>query len=960
VTRDGAIERRWLELGPLFDRAFELDAAGRARLLDGIADAELREALARMLRQSARDSRLDEGSGRLAAELIDAEPGLRGQRLGAWRVGRPIGAGGMASVFAAEREDGAYAQQVAIKVLRYGLHDDAERARFVRERAILARLEHPGIARLLDGGFTAQGVPWFALEYVDGRPLTEYCDERRLDVAARLRLFADVCAAVDYAHRNLVVHRDLKPSNILVREDGALKLLDFGIARLLDDGGGDATRTEARLLTPAYAAPEQRDGGAITTATDVYALGVLLHELLTGSRPRWREDASLRAPSASLTGAAVACAQARGCDLPSLRRRVAGELDLIVTKALQRDPAQRYAGAAELAADLDRHARGEPIQARAGSRRYRAMKFVGRHRLGLALGAAVALAVLAGVGATLWQARAARAEAGRADAARDFVLALFDGVTPDESKGRTVSARELLDRGALRLAQTLKTQPELEAELSTALASAYRQLGDYARAGELAQRAFDHADGDAARAGALVERGRIFAAQGKFEEAERDLREALARTPDRRSGIELRLAEVLSERGRLPDARALAEAALARARGDDAETQMRALAALGGIRFREGDLDGAAAVLREALTMRRARGGEAHTQPAAAEPDLGVVVLQQGDAKTAAELFAQAMATRRALLGAEHPDLAESEFNLGTALRRQGDRAGAAERIGHAVAMQKKLLGPNHPGVANGLNSLAVLAFEQGDLDTAITRLAEALQAARASYGAAHPTVATMQNNLAGMQRSAGRYEDAEANARAAVAATVAAVGEDHYLVGVARLGLGNTLAERGRGAAALEEIRAAHALLAARLGAEHQDTLQAQASLAAALRQNGQPDAARSEAAAALAAGERAFPAGHPRLGKLRLVAARIAAERGDCADALPQFAAADAELAAGGASARVDRAWVAVGQAGCRRRLHARDADEAARAARDAVAALPFVPPELVAADAALLAAR
>jgi serine/threonine-protein kinase len=960
MNGDDAIERRWLELGPLFDRAWELEDEPRARFVAGVDDAELRDALVRMLRQSTRESPLDDGSGRLAAQLIDAEPGLRGRRLGAWRVGRAIGAGGMASVFAAEREDGAYDQQVAIKVLRYGLHDAAERARFVRERAILARLEHPGIARLLDGGFTDEGVPWFALEYVDGRPLTEHCDERRLDVAARLRLFADVCAAVDYAHRNLVVHRDLKPSNILVRGDGALKLLDFGIARLLDDGGRDATRTEARLLTPAYAAPEQRDGGTITTATDVYALGVLLHELLTGSRPRWREDASLRPPSAGLTGPALASASARGGDLRALRRRVAGELDLIVAKALQRDPARRYAGAAELAADLDRHLRGVPIHARAGSRRYRAMKFVGRHRLGLALGAAIALAVVGGAAATAWQARAARAEASRADAARDFVLALFDGVTPDESRGRTVSARELLDRGALRLAQTLKSQPELEAELSTALAGAYRQLGDYARARELAQRALDHGDGDGARAEALIERGRILAAQGEFDAAERDLREALALAPQRRDGIELRLAEVLSERGRLPDARALAEAALERARGGDPEGEKRALAALGGIRFRSGDLDGAAAALREALALRRARDGETHTQTAAAEHDLGVVVLQQGDAKAAADLFAQAMATRRTLLGPEHPDLADSEFNLGTALRRQGDRAGAAERIGHAVAMQKKLLGPNHPSVANGLNSLAVLAFEQGDLAAAITHLQEALQAARATYGRAHPTVATMQSNLAGMQRSAGHYDEAEATARAAMETAIAAVGPDHYLVGVARLGLGNTLAERGRGAAALKEIRAAHALLAARLGAEHQDTLQAQASLAAALRQNGQLDAARSQASAALAAGERAFPAGHPRLGKLRLIAARIAAERGDCADALPQLAAADAELATGGAAGRVDRAWVAVERAGCRRRLRAADAAEATRTAREAVAALPFAPPDLVAANAASSAAR
>ncbi len=950
-----AIERRWLELGPLFERAFDLEGAERAHFLAAIEDTELRGALAQMLEESARDNRLDDGSGRLAAELIETEPdesppGIEGRRLGAWRVGRPIGVGGQSSVFAATREDGAYAQTVAIKVLRLGLHEAGERERFVRERAILARLDHPHIAHLLDGGFTVEGVPWFALEYVDGQPVTTHCDLHRLDIAARLSLFGGICAAVDYAHRNLVVHRDLKPSNILVRGDGALKLLDFGIAKLLADGDdGSATRTETRLLTPAYAAPEQHDGGAITTATDVYALGVLLHELLTGSRPLRRKDTSLVPPSSAVTGTtARASAMARASEPHALRRRLAGELDAIVAKTLHADPAQRYAGAAELAADLERHRLGHPIRARADSRRYRAAKFVGRHRLGLAIGAAFLLTILGGLAATSWQTRAARQEALRANAARDFVLALFEGVTPDESKGRDVSARELLDRGASRLGETLAAHPALEAELSTALAGAYRQLGDYARAGELAQRALDHAGNDAARAAALVEHGRLFSAQGHYDAAERDLREALVLAPAQRGAIELRLAEVLSERGQLADARTLAEETLSHSRTVDAETEMRALAALGGIRFREGDLDGAANLLRDALALRRARSGEAHTQTAAVEHDLGVVVLQQGDAASAATLFEQAMATRHDLLGANHPDLADSEFNLGMALRRQGNRAAAVERIEHAVALQKDRLGPNHPAVANGLNSLAVIALEQGDPDRAIAHLEDALKTARAAYGDTHPTVATMLNNLSGTERSAGRLADAEAHARAAVAASIAAVGADHYLVGIARLGLGNTLAERGD-QGALEEIRAAHAQLAATLGADHQDTLLAQAALATALAQSGDADGARREADAALVVGERVLPANHPRLGKLRLVAARTAIEHGDCDRALPQLASAASALAAAGVGGRTDRAWAAILRAQCLSQQNADDAGAARDEAARQVGALPFVPAEL-----------
>lgn len=299
---DDTVERRWHELAPLFNTAWELDAAGRARFLASIEDLALRTALTVMLAKAQDSSALDEGVGALAAALIEIDPGIEGSRLGVWRIGHRIGSGGMASVFLAERADGSYTQQAAIKILRYGLYAGEERTRFVRERRILAKLEHPHIARLLDAGLTDVGVPWFALEYVKGQPITGWCDDHTLGIGARLQLFSQACAAVDFAHRNLVVHRDLKPSNIFVREDGVLKLLDFGIARLLDDNDGEPTRTEARRLTPAYAAPEQIHGQTITSATDVFALGVVLHELLTGCRPHWYEDGSLATPSSLITG----------------------------------------------------------------------------------------------------------------------------------------------------------------------------------------------------------------------------------------------------------------------------------------------------------------------------------------------------------------------------------------------------------------------------------------------------------------------------------------------------------------------------------------------------------------------------------------------------------------------------------------------------------------------------------
>ena len=952
------IERRWSELAPLFDQASTLDDGERAHFVTGIDDPELRTALSALLAGAQAESTLDGDSGRYAASLLDPLPGLEGRHLGAWRVGEAIGRGGMASVFAATRADGAFEQRVAIKVLRHGLHDAYERERFLRERALLARLEHPDIARVLDGGLTDEGVPWFALEYVDGEPVTRHCDAQQLDIDARLQLFLRLCAAVDHAHRNLIVHRDLKPSNVLVTRDGAPRLLDFGIAKLLDSGArDDETQTTLRRLTPAYAAPEQVDGGSVTTATDVYALGVLLHELLTGTRPQRREDGSLRTPSSLVAGtAASAIGAARATTPPALRRRVAGELDLILARALATDPAQRYAGAAAFADDIERQRSGRPVHARPDARAYRLRKFIGRHRRGFGVAAVLLLSLLAGLATTLWQARTARNEANRADAARDFVLSLFQGVTPDEARGRDVSARELLDRGATRLAETLHEQPKLHAELASQLAAAYRQLGGYQRSVELAEQARDAARGDEQRTRALLELGRTRAAQGAFDEAERHLREALAIASDaQRMEVRLRLAEIVSERGD-DAALAMTEQVLADARAQSSSDMIaRTLLVQGGIHFRESRLDQAATALSEALRLRRTQRGEEHTLTAQAEHDLGVVVLQQGDAAAAVALFEQALATRRALLGSEHPDVADSQFNLGTALRRHGDAERGAALIAEAVAMQRKLLGNAHPLVATGLNSLALLAYAQGDSATAITRLDQALIVARAAYGEHHPAVVAMLNNLAAMQRGAGRYDDAEATARDAVARASAGPGKEHYLTGVARLGLGSVLAERGELAAALLELRAAQALLAQALGAEHQDALLAQAALADALREDGQLDAAQVHAVAALAAAPRAYPAGHPRIGKLRLIAARVTAARGDCAAALPELVIASEELAKGGAAMHGDLAWATLERARCLRRQGDAAAADARRVeARSLIAVLPHVPPALARAVA------
>ncbi len=367
---------------------------------------------------------------------------------GVHRVVRSIGAGGMGEVWLAERSDGEFEQRVAVKQLAYPTPGLLQR--FRQERQILARLEHPNIARLIDGGLDANGVPYLAMEYVEGVPITDYAREHALGVADRVRLLVRVCDAVHYAHRNLVVHRDLKPSNIFVLADGTPKLLDFGIAKVLSATEAEATQTAARLLTPDYAAPEQFTGAAITTATDVYALGVVLYELLTGTRPHraWRGDpASIVATLASDPPPPSAAVDRESADARARRRLLRGDLDRIVMTAIAKEPARRYTSAEALAADLQRYLDGLPVVARGDAALYRVGKFVKRNRFAVAAAVLVVATGIAATAISLREARRANAQAARAQAARQFLVGVFEQASPDENHGRSMTAHELLEKG---------------------------------------------------------------------------------------------------------------------------------------------------------------------------------------------------------------------------------------------------------------------------------------------------------------------------------------------------------------------------------------------------------------------------------------------------------------------------------------------------------------------------------
>ena len=472
----------------VLSEALELETERQRQFLDSVCvhDADLRAEIDLLLAQ-----RVDTGGDVMEACATDAAR-LRlgstpGTRIGAYKVLREIGHGGMGTVYLAERDDDQYRQQVAIKLINPGLGGETIRRRFRNEMQILADLNHPNIARLFDGGETADGVPYLVMEYVEGSPINQYCDEQKVSTEQRLKLFSTVCAAVQYAHQHLVIHRDIKPGNILVTSEGLPKLVDFGIAKLLDRDKSNATATAMSFMTPEYASPEQVRGVSVTTATDIYSLGVVLYELLSGRLPyRLKSrvpheiakaicDEDPERPSTAITRTA-------DISIPKLRKHLHGDLDNIVLMAMRKEPQRRYATAEQLAEDIQRHLNGRPVRARQDTFTYRAGKFVRRQKVAVTAAALIAVTLLVGIIATAWQARVARAERARAERrfnevrqlANSFVFEVHDAVV--NLPGST-PARSLIVQRGLSYLDSLAQDAAGDLGLQRELAAAYEKLG---------------------------------------------------------------------------------------------------------------------------------------------------------------------------------------------------------------------------------------------------------------------------------------------------------------------------------------------------------------------------------------------------------------------------------------------------------------------------------------------------
>ena len=758
------------------------------------------------------------------------------------------------------------------------------------------------------------------MEYVDGLPITTYCDQNRLSVNERIRLFLSVCDAVNYAHGNLIVHRDLKPSNILVDGNGLPKLLDFGIAKLLSDQPSDMTQTGVRALTPDYAAPEQFVGAQITTAVDVYALGGLLYELLCGLRPFGDVQGSALdiertirergAPTFAQLMTAVEpvdreqAAAARNLGKGRLLRLISGDLENIALKALRVEPERRYATAEALAADLRRYLDGLPVLARSDTTWYRIKKFVTRHPVGVPLGGIAVIGLLLSTSFALQQSRQAqtaaalaRLEAARANETRDFVTSLFEFSDPDKNLGARLTARQLLDLGANRVNEELAGQPGTRAEMLLLLANTYSQLGLYDEAEPLAQQAdelYAAIPNEASQFDAMVVRARLARLKGEFDAATALLDAAvdLLDTAElaRRAGLLVEQGEVLREQAQFEQAEAAFLEALAidRARLAPPADIARDLYRLGTLEFSAGNSEQALELLREAADRLSSSGATVSTQLASIEHDIGVMLIQRGDLADAKQILQQVRETRTKLLGDAHPDLAVTLKELAGIARQEGASDEAEALYLEALAINEAMLGSDHPETANNLNSLAVFYRGIRNNELALNYAQRALAGAKRAYGEQHPTVGLMTVNIGSLQRLLGDLDAAFDSVSNGLAVLVATLGENHHLAGVAYNALAGVQQEQDNDLAAEANYRKALAIFEATAGENHPHTVAILSGLGSVLLKSGRVDEAGVQYQRAVDIGTAVLPTGHANLAVVQLGLAHVAARQGRCEQAV------------------------------------------------------------------------
>src|SRR5262245_27558952 len=782
---DAAARRR--EIESIFETALDLTPTDRRRWLATCCgdDAWLRAEVDSLIAAHERpDGLLDGNLAVAAAEALSGRP--RNSRIGAYRIVRELGRGGMGIVYLARRDDGQYDQLVAIKLVQTNPDADEMRRRFAAERQILASLRHRGIAQLLDAGVADGELPFLVMEYVDGAPTTEYCARRALSVDARVRLFRDVCAAVHFAHRNLIVHRDIKPGNILVSPDGGVKLLDFGIAKLLDPDRGmtgqPLTRSELRVMTPEYASPEQVRGDTVTTASDVYALGVVLYELLSGQRPY---ALSNRSPQELVD---VICT--RGPERPStvvsddrLRHTLSGDLDAIVMMALRKDARDRYGSVDLLSADLERYLEGLPVHAHRGSRTYRARKFLARHRVESAAAALMVASLAIGAGVAVRQATIAARERDRAqhalveaeasikqsESVTKFLVGMFDATA--RIPGSTNTTVQDLVRVGVSQVETFRGQPLVQARILETLARVHMMTAEYSSARaelerSLALRTERLGPNHLEVATGLFYLGELMRRTGEYHQADSVTRRALAIRSAALGPRHPAIAEILQQ--------------------------------LSAILVYRSDARGAEQVSRQALEIRRAA-----LKPN--DPLIGISLewhashLRRLDRSAEAEAeYREAVAVFRAVEGPESLEGANAQLRVADlVLAMRGDTAQAEALMRSALTITRAALG-NQPRTSWAMSDLAELLSYRGRYREAEQLALAGLEIQRQTFGAQHPNVAHYAATLVAVYIRAGRLAEAERLQRASLAILERKFGQTHTVYAGALARLAEVLMERG------------------------------------------------------------------------------------------------------------------------------------------------------------------
>lgn len=854
----------WPRLLELFERLADASATERGTQLAriGATDPVLRTRLEHLLALDASTSDLAAEVCAWRDQLIDAEPAP--QRLGPWRIAHELGAGGMGRVFLAERADGGYEQTVALKIVRGEFTSDAALARFLAERRILARLDHPGIAGLVDGGVDETGRPWFAMRFVDGVPLPQWCAARKAGLDARVRLMIAVCDAVAYAHRLLVVHCDLKPSNVLVDAAANPHLLDFGIARLIgttpDNRARHGTQTLSLALTPGYASPEQLAGEPVGIATDVYAIGAMLHEVLSGQRPYAGHDE---------TPAAAVLAQARGEPPPASRvagdrmpfpaTRLHGDLDAIIATALRHDPAARYPDAAALAEDLRACLAGRPLRAQRTSATRRAVKFVRRHRAGVSAAAFAVLALLATTAVALYEARVARKQATRADAVRSFLIDLFEQNEPARANGKPLTARELVDLGSQRAAAGLSGDPDTRIELLGTVGHLYGSLGDWNKQDQVLQLRVDlaakrYARGDPRLAQARLDLARADAATGRLDRAREQASLVLAALPAATDARGLRaaalgtLGEIERRAGHFAQAATLQAQRVALLRADRSTTPQTlgtALDDLARAQVGSGEYALGETNARESLRLLTADPATRSTTLIGARSTLAEVLLDTGKLDQAEALNRENLAAAKHVYGANNPQVGDIAYALADSIRMQGRAADSVPLFQQALALYEQALGPDSSQVAISLIGLAQAQTDAGAPTAAIANLERSYAIYAKTRGPGHLNALVAQIALGRARLSTGDAIGAGRDFRDALGKFTGPL-EHHIYAESARQGLGEALAAQHRYADAEPLLERAHATLAGKFGIGDFRSVGAAIALAPVLAAAGKMPAAQ------------------------------------------------------------------------------------------------------------------